>query len=170
MHKITKAGMSLTLFAAFFFNIFIADYIGIAGIRPDALTLVVIFLGIFFGGRTGLVYGLVAGLLKDIYTYDLLGVNMLVVGFTGLSAGVVSTRFFRESKSIRTLLVLFFSFFSMWLHFVIASFASAPLNITMAEYLRSYAAPSGIYTSVISIPIFAKLMDIYHLNENHELL
>lgn len=166
MRKITKPSACLIIFTAFFLQITAVGYIKIAFAKPDLIILCVIFFGLFSGEKSGLGYGLAAGLLKDLYAFDIFGLNALALGATGFLAPVLYKKFFGESMQVRTIFVFLFSVFSMVLHFAILSFIPGYINITIVEYLASSAVPSSAYTAFLSIPVYSLFIRFYNLKED----
>jgi rod shape-determining protein MreD len=132
--------------------------VSIFGIKPDLLLIFIVFFGLFLGWETGLESGIIAGFLKDIFTFYNFGVNAFIFGLMGFLAGILNTKFFKESKTTQIFLVLFFAVFSK---FFLAGWH---------ECLLTYILPAGIYTALVSIPIFSKLIVVYGLKEHEDFL
>ncbi|MDA1001725.1 MAG: rod shape-determining protein MreD, partial [bacterium] len=70
------------------FQTSLADYFNTwLGIRPDGMLLAALFLGIYRGKETGVVGGFLLGLMEDVLSGGLLGVNALTKGLIGNFAG-----------------------------------------------------------------------------------
>lgn len=167
MHKIGRFGIYSILMIALFVHIIFLDRIRIWGAGPDLVFLSVLFFSLFLGARTGLEVGIAAGLLKDIFSMDIFGVNTLVLGATGLVAGILNTKFFKESAGTQLVLAFSFAVFSMLAHYgLVLKYAS----LGLAEYITCSVIPTGVYTAIIAVPIFSKLIDIYGLKESEDFL
>ena len=170
MHKINRFSIYFALLAGLFLNITVTNHLRIFGMKPDMLLLTVAFFGLFFGKGTGLESGLAGGFLKDIFTLDAFGINTFALGATGLLAGILSAKFFKEFKATQILLVLFLSFFSMVLHFIALPLFSRIPNLGLAKYMATLAVPASVYNALISIPLYVAFANIYHLKEDDDLL
>ena len=170
MRKISRFRIYGLLFLAFIIHLTILGRVRIFGAEPDIMLSCVLFFGIFLGPRFGLETGIAAGLLKDIYSFDIFGANTLIFAITGLLAGAVRTKFFKESKITQALLVLIFSIFAMTAHFIVALSVTRRLSVSMAEYIFSSVIPSSIYTSAVSVPIFLNFINLFGLKEDSEYL
>lgn len=170
MHKISRIQILLILVAALYLHLTILNYVKIFGSRPDLMAICVIFFALFFGPAVGLESGIMAGFLKDIFTLDFFGVNTFTLGITGLTAGIIKEKFFKESGRTQFILVLFFTAFSMSLHFMIVSLFSKSTSMNFVEFAAISISPTAIYTALVSLPIFAKFIDIYNLKELEDLL
>ena len=171
MHnKISRVSLYLSLIAALLIQLLLLDYVKIAEAKPDLLVLLVVFFAIFFGPGIGLEAGLVSGLFKDIYSLDIFGVNTLALALTGLIAGIVSPKFFRESKLTQAMFVFTFSVFYMVIHYFAVAFVLKITHVGLPEYLFGLILPSSLYTGIVSFFIFPILIRRYHLKENEEYL
>ncbi len=114
--------------------------------------------------------GFVAGLLTDLFSLDYFGINMLVYGTVGFFAGMLNSSFIRESKRTQALIVFLCVVFSMCLHFTLVLAFSRTLGLNLSEYMTVSVMPTALYTSVVSVPLFIKFIQMYHLKEQEDLL
>ena len=169
-NKINRFSLYLSLIAALLIQLLFLDHVKVANAKPDLMALLVIFFSIFFGPGIGLEAGFFAGLGKDIYSLDIFGVNTLTLSLTGLVAGLVSPKFFRESKLTQAMLVFIFSVFYMAIHCFDALLVLKITYVSLPEYLFSLILPSSLYTTVVSFFIFPILINRYRLKKNEEYL
>jgi rod shape-determining protein MreD len=160
----------MVLILAVLIHLTVLDRFRICGARPDLVMICVVFFGLFLGRAAGLEAGVVSGLLVDIYALDHFGINMLVLGATGLVAGSLKTSFVKESKRSQALIVFACTAFSMSLHYAVVSAFSGAVSFGMSEYLRSGVLITAIYTSLVSVPVFAQFLKTFRLSEPDELL
>lgn len=168
MYKISRPRIYFILALALLLHITVLDHIKILGVKPDLLLIVVIFFGLFLGREIGLESGLAAGLFKDLFALDFFGINAFAFTLTGLLAGLLGTQFSRESRKTQVLLVMVLTAFSMTLHFTIVSIFSKWAYLDFREYLISSIIPTCIYTAIVSIPVFFKLMKAYKIRGSEE--
>lgn len=170
MHKINRPLIYCIILSAALINITIGNRFQIFYARPDFVLICVVFFGLYFGEGLGLEAGLAAGLLEDMFALDFFGINAVVLAFTGLTAGLLGSKFFKESRLTQFLLVIFFTAFSMTLHFVIVMFLSKQLSVDFFEYFSGSIVSASLYTSLVSVPVFSKFIDIFRLKEMEDLL
>ena len=170
MHTIGRLRIYAVLALALLLHLTVLEHLRICGVRPDLVLASVVFFGFFLGPAAGLETGLVAGAMEDLFALDFFGINIFVLGVTGLFAGALRTKLSRESKRIRALLVFVLTAFAMTLHYLIASAFSGPMHVRYAEYAAASVIPASAYTALVSIPIFLKLADIYGLRRTEEYL
>ncbi len=162
--------MYLVLIIVFFLQITLLDLIKISNTKPDLGSLFVIFIAIFFGWEAGLEAGFVFGLLKDIYSVGIFGINTASLALTGLVTGFLSHKFFRESVITQVFIVFVLTLFNFFIHYFIASVISSITYINLSEYLFFSFIPVSLYTALISFFVFPFLIDKFGLKENAEYL
>jgi rod shape-determining protein MreD len=160
----------LALMAALVIHMTVLGYFNIFGARPDLLLILTIFFAIFLGGRSGLQAGIAAGFLKDIFAFDVFGVNMLVLGVTGFLVGILNDKFYSQSRGTQVGLVFSFSVFSMSLHYIIASSVLRFVNLGLLDYMISSILPASLYTAAVSFFVFPWLVKLYGLEERRQFL
>lgn len=170
MRKIKRSQIYLILLVALLLHLTLLNHIKIYGAKPDLILLCVVFFGLFLGPGAGLESGAFAGILCDMFTLDFFGINALVYGLSGLVAGLLGDKVFKESKRTEFAIVFFFTVFSMTLHFIIVSILSRSIGLTFFEYFFTSMLPSGLYTALVSVPIFVKFIDMYNFKELQGLL
>ncbi|OGL61099.1 MAG: rod shape-determining protein MreD [Candidatus Tectomicrobia bacterium RIFCSPLOWO2_12_FULL_69_37] len=82
------------------------------GARPDAMTLIVVYLGLQRGQETGLIGGFFLGLLQDVLTGGLLGANALSKGLIGHATGSLRRNVSGREALFHALLAFFASVFN----------------------------------------------------------
>ena len=162
--------MYFVLLLIFFLQVTILGAIKILGAAPDLGALFIIFIAIFFGWETGLESGFVFGVLKDIYSVDIFGVNTFTLAITGFLAGALSPKLFRDSKMTQASIVFIFTLFSFFVHYMITSAISNISYISLSEYLFASFIPVSLYTALVSFFAFPFLIDRFGLKENAEYL
>jgi rod shape-determining protein MreD len=162
--------MYFVLSIIFFLQVTLLDLIRISNTKPDLGSLFVIFIAIFFGWGAGLEAGFVFGLLKDIYSMDIFGINTASLALTGFVTGFLSHKFFRESVINQVSIVFVFTLFSFFIHYIIVSVVSSITYISLSEYLFFSFIPVSLYTAFISFFVFPFLINKFGLKEDAEYL
>lgn len=148
----------------------ILNYISVFGFKPDLILIAVIFLALFFGSGAGLEAGIIAGVGKDMLAFDYPGINALVLGLTGLVIGAVHTKFFKESRLTRAIIVFFFSAFSMSIHFLLYCLITHSREIGFIGYAASALLPVSLYSALVAIPVFSILEGIFGINRQRDVI
>ncbi|TLM77867.1 MAG: rod shape-determining protein MreD [Actinobacteria bacterium] len=87
---------TLAILAAAALQVGIAPHVGIGGVVPNLLLLVVITLAFMEGSQAGMVAGFSAGLLLDLLGTGPVGAWALVLAVTGYVTGLVAANLFAE--------------------------------------------------------------------------
>ena len=91
------------------------------GARPDAMTLIVVYLGFQRGQETGLIGGFFLGLLQDVLSGGLPGSNALSKGLIGHATGGLRRNVSGREALFHALLVFFASIFNAVLSVAVLS-------------------------------------------------
>ncbi len=160
----------MILIAAFLIQLLFLDHMNITSVKPDLLVILVVFFAIFFGPAIGAETGFISGLLKDIYSVDIFGVNTMLLLATGLIVGLLSPKLFKESKLTQVMLVFASSLSYMTIHYYASLFMLGVTYITLPDYMYGLIVPSSLYTAILSALIFPVLVNRYRLKESAEYL
>lgn len=87
------------------------DAVSVLGVRPDLSLVATVLVGLTLGRFEGLVIGLALGLVQDLFTAGVLGLNLVTKGLSGLLAGVAGR--YVASTSATTALIVMFSLSSI---------------------------------------------------------
>lgn len=88
---------AITLTVFFFFFILQTSVLRMfSGAAPDVSLLAAIYFGLRWGRYPGMDVGVVAGLLQDVASHGMMGINLLSKGVVGLLCGWLKERHFVE--------------------------------------------------------------------------
>jgi rod shape-determining protein MreD len=166
----TRPRIYAILFLFVAIEVSVLDWAQISGAKPDLVLILVMFAGLFLGPSRGLETGIAGGILKDLFSAGLFGMNAFVFGLTGFLIGVLNNSFFRESDMNRFFLVFIASVFAMALRYAAFLFVTKNVNITFADYLATSVLPVCLYTVIVAVPVFRKLLASSRFKEEQEFL
>ena len=170
MRKIGRLQIYSTLIAALFAHLAFSGHIRIFGASPEIMLIPVIFFGLFADSDSGFESGFVAGLLRDMFSTDLFGINACIFGVIGFLAGVLGARLSRESGRTQFLLTACLTAFSLALHYAISSALSKIMGFGFGEYIVRSVLPASVYTGAISIVLFSLLAKIFGIKRSEDYL
>jgi rod shape-determining protein MreD len=133
------------------------DVIKIAGVKPDILFIVIVYMSYIFGSLYGEVSGFIGGLLQDTISNSLLGMMAFSKMFIGFFAGMFGRNIIKNN--ILTIMLLLFvatiakGIFLLLLHFI---FHKADLS-----YIVSIIIPEAFYNAILAPPLFFIFDKIY---------
>ncbi len=125
------------------------NLISLQGLKPDLILLVVVVFSLMGGAEEGCVSGFAAGLLQDIFSSGLLGVNALAKTVIGFSCGILRNKVFPEHFSSFIPLIAFIASLghSLIIFFVLRAFG---VEYTLSWSLKQIILPEALFNSLLS--------------------
>lgn len=84
------------IFYALQLNFF--NWFTIAGVMPNILIILVLFIGLFTNKNLGAIYGMSIGIIVDLLTSRTVGITAVVYGIVGWVAGVFDKNFSKDNR------------------------------------------------------------------------
>lgn len=85
-------------FLAYFLQVNFFNWFTIDGIQPNLFVLLILFVGIFAGGKVGTILGIILGLYTDFLFSNTIGISAILLGFTGFCGNYLDKKFSKDSK------------------------------------------------------------------------
>ncbi len=107
--------MKRTLIIIAFFIVFLVLYFlqsdffswyNIAGIKPNLFIVFTLFIGLFLRKIWGFSFGVIFGILLDLFIGKRIGINAVMLGIAGLVGGVIDKSFSKESRMTFVLMTI----------------------------------------------------------------
>lgn len=124
--------------------------IEIAGIRPDVVLIVIVYIGIRSGQLEATIFGFVSGFLLDVYNPEFMGVNAFANAVVGFAVGYSRVGIVAEDLRVQVLVLLLAGLLHDVLYFALSS-VSNPLKV-VSSILR-YGIGTAVYTAVTGLLI-----------------
>ncbi|MCK8825601.1 rod shape-determining protein MreD [Fuchsiella alkaliacetigena] len=134
----------------------------LGGVIPDLLLIIVVILALFNGFRHGAYLGFLAGLLQDLFSGGLFGVNIVSKLLLGYTFGFLKQKIYYRNFAIPVALVILATVIDQ-LIFVILNNKLA-FNLAVWLRLRELLIPLLIYNALLSILIYPV---IYYLQRKY---
>lgn len=141
----------LPLLAIFFQSTFFANY-SIKGVVPDLVLVFVIFYALLNGADKGARYGLLCGLLEDLYTGRFIGMNAVSKSVTAYIIGRMQHRVFTENVAVGIISVVIGSLLNAFLLLIIALIYFAAFNLTISFLIETLY--QVVYNVLLTTPIY----------------
>ncbi|MBP2644678.1 MAG: rod shape-determining protein MreD [Firmicutes bacterium] len=135
---------------AFIIQTTLLPLISIKGVQPDLLLIIVVSGGLLVGKEQGVGLGFFSGLVQDLASGTVFGVNTLSKIATGYAAGTLERKVFKEKFWLPVIGVLGATFFNNFLQIFVLSLLGYPLNIN--EIITTILYPVG-YNIVLALPV-----------------
>ena len=122
--------------------------IGIYGIRPDLVVLVLVFVAIREGQITGTLFGFASGLLLDVYDPQAMGVNSLANTLVGFLVGTTRVQVVAEEFRVQALIFFGATLARDFVYFLCMN--GTDLLATFSAMVR-IGLLTAVYTTVIGL-------------------
>lgn len=137
-----------------------ANILNYDAVKPDLMLIVVICLSFISGAEEGMIAGFTGGLLKDIFSVHLLGINALVKTVIGYISGVIREKIFYQHLMW---IVAIFTFIFTFMNNLIIYFLINALhpNYDFAIILKRFMLSQAIINSILAPLIFIGIRKIF---------
>jgi rod shape-determining protein MreD len=134
--------------------------ISIMGLKPDLMMVVVVVFSLLKGEKEGTISGFVSGLLQDIFSTGLLGINALVKTVIGFTCGILKEKIFYEHILFLIPVITFIASFmqSILIFLLLRAFG---IEYNLAWSLKQVALPEALYSSLLSPFIFLAINKLF---------
>jgi len=134
--------------------------ISIMGLKPDLMMVVVVVFSLLKGEKEGTISGFVSGLLQDIFSTGLLGINALAKTVIGFTCGILKEKIFYEHILFLIPVITFIASFmqSILIFLLLRAFG---IEYNLAWSLKQVALPEALYSSLLSPFIFLAINKLF---------
>ena len=138
--------------------------ITILGLKPDLILILVVIFSLLKGEKEGTISGFASGLLQDIFSTGLLGINALVKTVIGFTCGILRKKIFHEHILFLIPVITFIASFiqSILIFFLLRTFG---IEYNLIWSLKQVALPEALYSSLLSPFIFLVINKLFQLLE-----
>jgi rod shape-determining protein MreD len=134
----------------------------IQGLKPDLILLVVLIFSLLKGAEEGTVSGFASGLLQDIFSTGLLGVNALVKMVIGFISGILKEKIFTEHILFLIPIITFVVSISQSILMLLILHAFG-IEYSMVWSLKKIVLPEALYNSLLSPFVFLGIKKLFQL-------
>ena len=153
----------LMVFVCFLLQATLLQNIRVAGVIPNIMLLVVVFVAFLNGLYFGISTGMAVGLLLDFMYGSLIGINMLAFLLIGYLTGLNSRLYRRGNYIIPIILIIISEGIYGGVTYVTDYLLRGKLNI--GYYIGKVMLPECVYTIVIGILIYGLVCLMYEDKE-----
>jgi len=134
----------------------------ILGLKPDLIMVVVVVFSLLKGEKEGAISGFASGLLQDIFSTSLLGINALAKTVIGFTCGILKEKIFHEHILFIIPVITFIASFmqSILIFWLLRAFG-IEYNLTWS--LKQIALPEALYSSLLSPFIFLAINKLFQM-------
>jgi rod shape-determining protein MreD len=134
----------------------------ILGLKPDLMMVVVVVFSLMKGEKEGTISGFASGLLQDIFSTSLLGINALAKTVIGFICGILKEKIFHEHILFMIPVITFIASFiqSIIISLLLRAFG---IEYNLAWSLKQIALPEALYSSLLSPFIFLAINKLFQM-------
>lgn len=134
----------------------------ILGLKPDLIMVVVVVFSLRKGEKEGTISGFASGLLQDIFSTGLLGINALAKTVIGFTCGILKEKIFHEHILFIIPVITFIASFmqSILIFLLLRAFG---IEYNLAWSLKKIALPEALYSSLLSPLIFLAINKLFQM-------
>ncbi|GAG61746.1 unnamed protein product [marine sediment metagenome] len=136
--------------------------ITILGLKPDLIMVVVVVFSLLKGEKEGTISGFASGLLQDIFSTGLLGMNALAKTVIGFFCGIVKEKIFHEHILFLIPVITFIASLmqSILILLLLRAFG---IEYNLAWSLKQVALPEALYSSLLSPFVFLAINKLFQM-------
>lgn len=135
-----------------FLQVTLLDAVGISGIKPDLVMVLVVFYGFLYGPREGAFWGFAGGFFLDAAAGSYFGLNALVHLVAGYLAGVVQAALYKDNPFVVALITFLIGLFSGLLHYFFLSYLGVAVSPAVA--LLKINLFGALYNAAAALVLF----------------
>ena len=153
---------STIIVVALLIQLTLINSITILGLKPDLIMVVIVVFSLLKGEKEGTISGFASGLLQDIFSTGLLGINALAKTVVGFICGILKEKIFHEHILFLIPVVTFIASFiqSILVFLLLRAFG---IEYGLAWSLKEVALPEALYSSLLSPFIFLAINKLFQL-------
>ncbi|EAX48110.1 Rod shape-determining protein MreD [Thermosinus carboxydivorans Nor1] len=133
------------------FQAAVIPLIGYKGVRPDLLLIIAVSTGLLFGKEQGVGVGFFAGLIQDLASGNIFGLNTLAKMATGYVAGLAERKVFKENILLPVLATVAATLFHGAI--IVVLLAGLGYKVDIAAVFIYNFLPQLAYNVVLAIPV-----------------
>ena len=140
------------------------NLITVLGLKPDLIMVVVVVFSLLKGEKEGTISGFASGLLQDIFSTGLLGINALAKTVIGFTCGILKEKIFHEHILFMIPVITFIASFMQSI-LIFLRLRAFGIEYNLAWSLKQVALPEALYSSLLSPFIFLAINKLFQLLE-----
>ena len=142
-----KRTFFLTIFIVFILQLTLLDSLKLFNIKPDLLLIITVIAALSFDLKWAVIFGVFAGLLKDIVSVQAVGINFLLFSLWSFLVIKLSRKILIENNLMRAALIF------------LVVLANAILSRAILVFFGNYEMPPGMFLRVAVLEsIYASLI------------
>lgn len=137
-------------------ELLLVNIVNFDAVKPDLILTTIICLSFLYGSEDGIIMGFIGGLLKDVFSVNLLGTNALVKTVIGYISGIIREKIFQQHLVwIVTIATFLFTILNnILIYYLLGVFHG---NYDFAEIFKKYLLTHAVINSILAPFIFISI-------------
>jgi len=124
----------------------------IKGVVPDIVLVIVVCYAMLNSKGHSVAYGVFCGLLEDLFSARIIGINAIAKGVTAYIISRLQPRLFQDNALVGLLMVLIGTVLNLLLSFLILYFTAGVFHVH--HNIIQYGLYQILYNSIMAIPVY----------------
>lgn len=168
MKKIViNIGLILTFFIIYFLQLNFFSWFKIAGIMPNLFVILILYIGLFTNRIMGLTYGVVLGILLDLFIGKKIGITGIMLGSIGIIGSVFDKNFSKDSRMTMMIMVMVSTIiYEIGMYFL--NYLIFEINLEIFSFIKILLI-EVLYNIILTIVIYPLLQKTgYYIENNYK--
>ena len=134
---------------------------------PNLFIVFILFIGLFASKEMGITYGIIVGILLDLFLGKRIGISGIMLGIVGLLGGILDKNFSKESK-ITIIIMVILTTIIYEIGTYIFSFFMYKFDIELFAFLKILLIES-MYNVILTIMLYPMIKSLgYKIEEEYK--
>lgn len=144
----------LVFILIYFLTINFFSWFKIAGVMPNVFIIFVLFIGLYTTRSTGAIYGVIFGILLDLFIGKKVGITAMMLGIVGIIGGTFDKNFSKESRITLMIMVAISTlFYEVGMYFLDYFIYNIDLQIVSFIQILSIECLYNLLLAIILYPL-----------------
>lgn len=124
----------------------------IAGVMPNLFVILMLYIGLFMGRRSSIIYGAIFGILIDIFISRKLGITSIMLIVTGLISNLFDKNFSKDNRiTVMTMVGVVTIIYEIGAY--ILNYAFLNINVEIIAFIKILLVET-LYNIILTIIIY----------------
>lgn len=164
---IINIALILVFLIIFIVQVNLFSNIKIAGVMPNLFIIYILFIGLYLNKIAGVTYGIIFGILLDLFIGKKIGTSAIMLSTIGLIGGILDKNFSKENK-ITIMVMTSICTITYEIGMYCIGFFLYKYQIEILEFITILAIES-IYNAILIIIVYPLMQNLgYKIEEEYK--
>lgn len=160
-------GLIITFFIIYFLQLNFFSWFKIAGVMPNLFVILMLYIGLFTNRIMGLTYGVVFGILLDLFIGKKIGITGIMLGSIGTIGTIFNKNFSKDSRMTMMIMVMVSTIiYEIGMYFL--NYLIFEINLEIIAFIKILLV-EVLYNIILTIIIYPILQKTgYYIENNYK--